>query len=349
MAGEGATQAARRPGIIVLGAPRSGTTLLRRLLDAHPNIACPPETYLFRAAARFLDEERFAEGLRIGVLLGLGFAGVDEATTLARLRRFVFGFLEEHAARQGKPRWAEKTAFNAFYVPAIRRLCAPPPAGGDPADDVRFVCIQRHGLDVAVSLEELVKKTGGYVDELHRYIKETPAPYEAFARAWRDCAGAIADLVDADPRAIGVRYEELVVDPEATLRRILDHVGEPWDGGLLARVFGDAPAAGSVGFGDWKTYARPAIDGSSVERWRALSRATRRRLAELCNPTLERLGYDAVATAEPAPEADADARRRYELGLMLGRMRAQKAAEAEAAQPAADADADSDSDAGGSA
>jgi hypothetical protein len=321
--------AGRSPGIIVLGAPRSGTTLLRRLLDAHPRIACPPETYVFRAAARFLDEESFAEGLRIGVLLGLSFAGVDEATTLARLRRFVFGFLEEHAAREGKARWAEKTAFNAFYVPAIRRLCAAPGPGGDPADDVRFVCIHRHGLDVTLSLEELVKKTGGYVEELHRYVKETPAPYEAFARAWCDCAGAIADLVDADPRALAIRYEELVDDPEATLRRILDHVGEPWDDGLLGRVFGDdARGSGSVGFGDWKTYARPAIDRSSVERWRSLPAATLRRLAELCNPTLTRLGYAAVTTAERDPEADADARRRYELGLMLNRMKAQKAAQA---------------------
>ncbi|MCA9663328.1 MAG: sulfotransferase, partial [Myxococcales bacterium] len=44
-AGVNAGSAGRSPGIIVLGAPRSGTTLLRRLLDAHPNIACPPETY----------------------------------------------------------------------------------------------------------------------------------------------------------------------------------------------------------------------------------------------------------------------------------------------------------------
>ena len=45
-------------GIIVLGAPRSGTTLTQRLLAAHPQIACPPETYLLRACSRFLHEEK---------------------------------------------------------------------------------------------------------------------------------------------------------------------------------------------------------------------------------------------------------------------------------------------------
>lgn len=312
-------------GVVILGAPRSGTTLLRRLLDAHSRIACPPETYALSAAARFLHEESFGEGLRIGVLLGLSYAGFSEEEVLSRLRAFVFSFLQEHAAREGKARWAEKTAFNAFHLPEIRRLCG---------DGVRYVCIQRHGLDVVLSLEELVKKTGGYVQELHDYLRRYPEPYEAFARAWIDCAGAIQELVDSDERALGIRYEELVADPEGVLARILDHIGEPWEEGLVARALGEAK---SVGFGDWKTYGRAAIDASSVERWRKLPRATLKRLADRCNPTLRRLGYDEVTVAPP--ESDADARRRYELGLLLGKMRADKErarAEAEAREKAQD-------------
>ena len=65
-------------GIVILGMPRSGTTLLRRLLDVHPAICCPPETNLLGAAARFLREETFAGGMAIGVLSGLSFAGIAE-------------------------------------------------------------------------------------------------------------------------------------------------------------------------------------------------------------------------------------------------------------------------------
>ena len=297
---------AGKPGIVVLGSPRSGTTLLRRILDAHSNIACPPETYVLSAAARFLHAERFSSGLEIGVLFGLQYAGFAEDDVLARLRRFAFSFFEEHAATQGKPRWAEKTAFDAFHVAAISRLC-----GGH----VRFVCLHRHGLDVVTSLEHLVNKTGGYVQELHEYLRRYPEPREAFARAWIDTASAIAELCDHDEHAMAVRYEDLAEDPQAAVRRILEFVDEPWEDGLIERALGQAER---VGFGDWKTYAKKAIDTKSVGRWKSLPRPTLAHLAHLCNPTLTRLGYDEVQFED---ESDADAKRRYELGLLVNRMK----------------------------
>lgn len=296
-----------RPGIVILGTPRSGTTLLRRLLDAHPNIACPPETYVLSGAARFLHEETFAQGLKIGTLFGLGYAGFEEDDVLARLRRFAFGFFEDHAAGIGKARWAEKTAFDAFHVPGIRRLCS---------GHVKFVCLHRHGLDVSASIAELVEKTGGFVEELHRYVTRYPQPLEAYARAWVDTAGAIEDLARAEGEAaLSIRYERLVEDPEIVLRQVLEFVEEPWDEGIVERALGSTD---HVGFGDWKTYARAKVDTRSVARWRSLPAATQKMLAEVCNPTLRRLGYEPVATED---ENDEDARRRYELGLLLGRLK----------------------------
>lgn len=303
-----ASPAADPPGIVIIGTPRSGTTLLRRILDAHPRIACPPETYLLSAAARFLHEERFAAGLRIGVLSGLAFAGFEEAQVLERLRALVFGFLDDHARAQGKPRWAEKTAFDAFHLPAITRLCQ---------GHVRFVCIQRHGLDVACSLAELVDKTGGYVEELHAYLQRDREPLVALAHAWVDTAQRVAELAAHDPLALDLRYEDLVREPEAVVRRVLEFVGEPYDQTLLPRALGEP---GRVGFGDWKTYGRAAITTASVDRWKALPTATVSRLAALCNPTLVRLGYAPVPTDDDP--SDEDARRRYELGLRLQHMKA---------------------------
>lgn len=300
-----------KPGIVVLGSPRSGTTLLRRILDAHPNIACPPETYLLSAAARFLHRDQFAAGLRIGVVDGLSFAGFDEPEVLDRLRAMTFGFLRDYAARAGKPRWAEKTAFDAFHLPAIRRLCE---------GHVKFVCIHRHGLDVAMSLGDLVDKTGGYVEELHTYVRRYPEPLEAMLRAWIDTATAVADLVQdlgqSSEQAISVAYEDLSADPEAQMRRVFEFLDEPWDDELIARALA---GTGQVGFGDWKTYARGTVDRSSVDRWKSLPGPVLAKLAPICNPLLERLGYDRIELDE---EDDAEAaRRRYEFGLLLNRMK----------------------------
>jgi hypothetical protein len=295
-----------KPGIVVLGSPRSGTTLLRRILDAHSAIACPPETYVLSAAARFLHAETFSSGLEIGVLFGLQYAGFEEIDVLQRLRALAFSFFEDHAKSRGKPRWAEKTAFDAFHVAAIRRLCQ---------GHVRFICLHRHGLDVVTSLEHLVNKTGGYVQELHEYLRRYPEPREAFARAWVDTATAVADLADEDEGALAVRYEDLTADPEGTVRKILEFVDEPWEDGLIEQALGSADR---VGFGDWKTYAKKAIDTKSVGRWKSLPRPTLAHLAEICNPTLNRLGYEGV---QPQEESDDDAKRRYELGLLVNRMK----------------------------
>jgi protein-tyrosine sulfotransferase len=298
------TERFRSAGIIILGAPRSGTTLLRRLVDAHPHIACPGETNVFTSCGRFLRHERIAEGVRIGVLDGLGYAGFSAGEVLARLREFAFSFHREYAQRQGKPRWAAKTAFDAFYVDEIEQLCG---------DHAHFVCIQRHGLDVACSLEELCNKNGVYLKELHEYVIRYPAMLEAFAHAWVDLTRAIDAFAKRHPQnALQVTYESLIEHTAATMGRIMEFLGETWDSSLADRALQNK---GNLGLGDWKTYSHTAVDASSVGRWRELSRDTIGRLGAICNPTLTLCGY------EP-DEIDADrgadeARRRYEVGLLL--------------------------------
>jgi len=296
------------PGIVILGTPRSGTTLLRRILGAHPRIASMGETNLLGACARFLDSERIAEDVEIGVLAGLGQAGFEREEVLARLREFAFGFHRDHAARAGKPRWVEKTAFDAFYVPRIEELCG---------DHAYFLCVIRHGIDVACSLQELSEKNGGYLHELHDYVRQHPRPLEAFAHAWVDMTRAIRGFAARHPgNALLLRYEDIVAKPSDVLAEAFPFVGEPFDPGVLDDALRDAS---DVGLGDWKTYARAGIGTESVGRWKSLSRWMIGRLGAIANETLVECGYEPVEV-EAARES-AEARRRYELGLLLGRAR----------------------------
>jgi len=295
---------AHREGLVILGAPRSGTTLLRRLIDAHPEIACPPETYLLRACALFLQNERTGAGVDVGVLSGLAHAGFPANEVIAGLREFAFGFHRRHAERAGKRRWAEKTAFDAFHVPEVERLCG---------DHVHFVCLTRHALDVAVSIDEFSSRTGSHMLEIHEYVQREKRPLDAFTKLWVDVNTKLLDLVERRPdAAIHVRYEDLVADPDKELRRILDFAGETWDEGIVERALG-APA--EAGLGDWKTWSKKGVESAAVGRWSSLPPLVAGRLGEIANDLLVRLGYDAVRVREE-PDED-EARRRYEFAMML--------------------------------
>lgn len=296
-------------GIVVLGCPRSGTTLLRRLLDAHPAIAAPGETYLLTAAARFLEGETMVDGLEVGVVNGLGFLGFPPDEVIARLRDFAFAFRREHAAREGKRLWLEKTAVDAFHLDAITRLCG---------DHVHYLCVVRHGLDVVCSMQDWVAKSQAYPSELHRFIRETPRPFEAFSRAWVAATGAIVGFAESNPdRATLVRYEDLVADPDATMARVLSDVGETFDPAAIGRALANRDAKG---FSDWKTFASAAIEGASIGRYkRHLSADTASGLAGITGPLLEHLGYE-VPNMTSTRDAEA-LRRRYLAGLALQGLR----------------------------
>ncbi len=296
-----------REGILIIGAPRSGTTLLRRLLDAQPNIRCPGETGLFSAGARFLQRQKLAEA-EVGVVSGLGFAGFAPHEVHERLREFLFSFHREIARRAGAKRWAEKTVWDAFHLSEIEEIC------GAHAD---FLCLVRHGLDVACSTQELVEKNQGYVAELHEYIKRYPRPLEAFAHAWVDIAESIREFVARHrANALLIRYEDLVSHPEKEMRRILDFLGEEFDPALLEIALARRE---ELGQGDWKTYQKRAIDRESVDRWRKLPKSVVSELGRIVNPTLESLGY-APVPVEPEPTQD-QATHRQRLAVMVQRMR----------------------------
>ena len=297
-----------KEGVLILGVPRSGTTLLRRLIHAHPSFACPPETNVFTACGRFLRSETLADGTRIGVLEGLRYAGIDDGKVTQRLRELAFDLHREYAARQGKRRWAAKTAFDVFYLREIEQLVG---------DQVAFVCIHRHGLDVASSLQELCDKNGVYLRELHDYIVRYPARLPAFAHAWRDLTNALVDFAERRKGDVYcLKYEDLVEDPNRSMQDLMCFLGEGWDPSYSERALQDRT---SVGLGDWKTFRLTEITSSSRGRWRHLPPHTVRCLAEICNSTLERCGYPPVRIETNTSSEDPT--RRYQLGLLLQRLK----------------------------
>ena len=245
-----------------------------------------------------------AEGVDIGVLAGLGFAGFDENRVLGALREFAFSFHREHAKQQGKSRWASKTAFDLFHLDAIEKLCG---------DHAYFICIQRHGLDVACSLKELCDTNGIYLEELHQYIMRHPRPLEAFCHIWVDLNRALNAFVQRHQKnALLIRYEDLAADPQSVMRRVADFVKVDWNSEWIGKAM---QSSKGVGLGDWKTYTKDKIDSEGVGRWRKLSDHTISMMGKICNPMLEACGYDSVKVVDE--RSAEEGRRRYELGLQI--------------------------------
>lgn len=262
--------------IFIVGAPRSGTTLLAAMLGAHPRIDCGPES---RVIARFtglparrrralLDPGRWpGPALDFLCRLGKETRAVHELYGLTRedlaawlaARPPSLAALEEaltaqRAERNGKARWAEKTPRHLVSVVRIRATWP----------DARIVRIVRDPRDAALSMAKTPFASPSPIVDLARL--------DGFDRASRD-------FFRHDAGALTIRYEDLVADPEGVLRRICAFIGETFD---RAMIDGRAAAADVAPAHEWwKENATAAIDPTRSGRWRQRMDAPTQRFAAL--------------------------------------------------------------------
>ncbi len=212
----------RPPAPFVVGLTRSGTTLLRMMLDAHPQLAIPPETHFVPDLIKAARAEEGADGMLLAVTGNRtwGDFGIDTEEMRERLSRVHSGdgaeavraFFEAYAKRQGKPRWGDKTP---AYMLSVQRI-------GRTLPESRFIHLIRDGRDVALS-------------QSARAINEQPPPAQQatrWAKRIRKSRDQASTLKGA--RYVEARYEDLVRDPEGTLRRICDFIDLPWDAAMLS-------------------------------------------------------------------------------------------------------------------
>lgn len=194
------TTDAHRP-IFIVGSARSGTTMLRLMLDSHPRISCGEETH-------FLQTLEPVTGRHWRLVERYGFPKQywDE-----RLATFYGGAMADYAARRGKERWADKDPSNTLLLPFVDRLFP----------DAQYIHLLRDGHDVVAS---------------HRDRWGYRSGARAARGAWKryvDAARAFGAGL-APGRFHELRYERLVEDPETELRTLVDFLGEDWDPAMLA-------------------------------------------------------------------------------------------------------------------
>lgn len=260
--------------MFVVGSMRSGSTMLRLILDSHPNVAIGAETGFVGAllAAKRIPSWRFGEQW-------YGRLGWSEAEMDARLRDFYSGLFERHAAEQGKPRWGEKTPFHTAHMAAMAQIFP----------DAVFVGIVRHPGAAAVSLR----------DNFHY----------GFGDALSYWSATNLDMVRAacglGSRFTLCRYEDLVTHSEPVLRELTSWLGEPWSPDLLEhhRVQRER---GTPALAEGSTSTRDRIDAGRAQSWeQATSPADREALAAV-QPLAVYFGYEGCAGPGPGTTTSED-------------------------------------------
>lgn len=192
--------------IIVGGFYRSGTSLVRRLLDAHSQIHCPTEIkFLNDFFARFRDDP-LAHGRFFATLRVLSLPEAE----LLEIYGGAYREVRERAMRAcGKVRWADKSPENVIFLDAWHQIL---PQG------FLFIHVVRNPLDALGSLKEV-----GFDRVVPPTIAERSALYRRFRSAGEGYVGRC-------PReSFVVRYEELVTRPDETLAALFAFVGVPFE------------------------------------------------------------------------------------------------------------------------
>jgi protein-tyrosine sulfotransferase len=208
----------QRP-VFVLSVARSGSTLLRFILDSHPEMACPPETSVGQvclALARLWDilepsPEPAGHGWRpdaVPVHLP-----PDAVMSIRAAVDEVYG---RYLARRGRRRWCDKSLGSARMADLLAQVYP----------GAQFICLYRHCMDVVVSaIDAAPWGLSGYGFE--PYVAATPGnTVLAVARGWLDQTRAITEFQEKHPgRCHGIRYEDLVTRPEQIAAELLAFLG----------------------------------------------------------------------------------------------------------------------------
>ncbi len=224
------------PPIFIVGTMRSGTTLVRLILDTHQRLAIANESGFMRAvaAAKAIPDQHEGDGWYRRF-------GVSDDDMNERLRSFYDGIFTSWAQSQGKARWGDKTPFHVSHIPLINEVFPEAAIVGVVRHPGAVVASQlRRGRDFATSLRSWRAQNVRLLKAAaHRRVR---------------------------PRLAVVRYEDLVTEPEPTLRELLAFLGEEWSPELLRHheVHRDR---GTPRLAEGGTRTLDAIDASRRTRW----------------------------------------------------------------------------------
>ena len=278
---------------IILGNPRSGTSLLRNVLNAHPKLIVPPECGFLlwlrptfedldwnsEVKERFIHEVRASKKFETWDLPEVALRNTIMPAVISGYAQAAGLVYEAYALHRGKhiDAWGDK---NNYYVKHVAELTTLLP-------DARYVHIVRDPRDVFRSYLDLGKR-----DIRSKYVPVLSNDAAQAAEEWAENNERVLRGVrDAGHAYTLVRYEDLVGAFQPTMRALFTFLGVDMPVGFNERshlVSLDEPAE----FLRWKEKVTEPVDTTSVGRYRQdLDPPTITAIEHVAERTMERFGY----------------------------------------------------------
>lgn len=264
--------------LVILGVRRSGTTLLRLILDRSTGIAIPDESHFIPQLARrhpgTIDRDAFLDDLRrVRTLARWGITVADVTPWVesgSETGSAIAAVFRAYAAKSGKPRWGDKTPAYMRYLTLLDRLFP----------DALYVHLIRDGRDCALSFLRMP-------DDAPTRTWAHPEDVGGFASQWVTEIRAARDLGNrvGPQRYLEIRYEDLVADTEQVVRSVCNFASLPFDPSMLEQ--GDVELAA-------KPHHRRLLEAPSKRRdWSVeMSSADAKSFELVAGPLLAELGYE---------------------------------------------------------
>lgn len=240
LAGNSSTSPLTDAPVFVIGMPRTGTTLVDRILSSHPDIESAGELQAMPLAVKR------ASGTRTTTVM--------DPETIASAARQDMGeigrdYLQRasHHRRNPARRFTDKFPGNFHYVGFIAQALP----------NAKIVCLRRNPMDTVLSnFRNLFAVSSRYYDYSYDLL-DIAAYYARFDRLMALWRNAFPE------RLVEVQYENLVADQEGQTRRLLAHCGLDWSGECLSFHANSAPVSTPSA-----AQVRRPIYSDSIARWK---------------------------------------------------------------------------------
>ena len=277
--------------VFVLCAARSGSTLLRFILDSHPDLACPPESN-FASVLSSAEHMLRAMGLD---------NGIPEDQLLIGIRCWIEDAVGDFLRGAGKSRWCDKSLINYSHSEALLRLWP----------DAKMICLHRHCMDFIKSGIEASPfgfNAYGFEPYIRGSLENTVA---GLASYWVDHTRALLDFEEAHPTSsCSVRYEDMVSAPQMIATGLWQFLDVNDSADVIEQMFSMEHLR--EGPSDYEIWSRNEISTASVGTGLAIpGNGIPPKLRDVVNQLLVRLDYTPIddywGRVERPPESRPDA------------------------------------------